>query len=159
LHSLLRMVEGTAKQNREESNNMIWLLLPVSYWPLIMIGQSGLVLVSGLFAVPVLVLWVGLGKSKQLNLDVRNIFAGSLTEHCWSCSIKFSKHIEMCSSLNCSIYFIVNYNFIVLIIYILPPFTWYKRLVKFFCIENSNVLMKCSNYHFFLIMGAMLMWH
>jgi hypothetical protein len=38
-----------------------------------MIGQSGLVLVSGLFAVPVLVLWVGLGKSKQLNLDVRNI--------------------------------------------------------------------------------------
>jgi hypothetical protein len=38
-----------------------------------MIGQSGLLLVSGLFAVPVLVLWVELGKSRQLNLDVRNI--------------------------------------------------------------------------------------
>ncbi len=29
---------------------------------------------------------VGVGKCKQLNLDVRNIFAGSPTEHCWRCS-------------------------------------------------------------------------
>ncbi len=29
---------------------------------------------------------IGVGKSKQLNLDVRNIFAGSQTEHCWRCS-------------------------------------------------------------------------
>jgi hypothetical protein len=27
-----------------------------------------------------------LEKSKQPNLDVRNIFAGSHTEHCWRCS-------------------------------------------------------------------------
>jgi hypothetical protein len=52
LHSLLRVVEGTAKQDREECNNMIHLLLPVSYWPLIMIGQSGSVLVSGIFCSP-----------------------------------------------------------------------------------------------------------
>jgi hypothetical protein len=44
---------------------MLWLLIPVSDWPIIMIGPSGLVLVvSSLFAVPVLVLWVGLEKSK-----------------------------------------------------------------------------------------------
>jgi hypothetical protein len=35
-----------------------------------------LLVVSHLFAVPVLVLWVGLEKSKELILDVRNIFAG-----------------------------------------------------------------------------------
>jgi len=43
-----------------------------------MIGPGGL-LVSHIFAVPVL--WVGLEKSTQLNLDVRNIFARSHTEH------------------------------------------------------------------------------
>jgi hypothetical protein len=47
--------------------------------------------------------------------------------------IKFSKHIEMCSSLNGSIYFIVNYNFILLKHLHLTPFTCDKRLVKFLC--------------------------
>jgi hypothetical protein len=43
-----------------------------------MIGPGGLVLVvPHLFAVPISVLWVGLQKSKYLNLDVKNIFAGS----------------------------------------------------------------------------------
>jgi hypothetical protein len=37
------------------------------------------------FAVPILVLWMGLEKSKEPNLDVRNIFAGSHTEHGWRC--------------------------------------------------------------------------
>jgi hypothetical protein len=41
-----------------------------------LIGPGGLLLgVSQLFAVPVLVLWVELEKSKLLNMDVRNIFA------------------------------------------------------------------------------------
>jgi hypothetical protein len=39
---------------------------------------------SHLFAVLVSVLWVRLHKSK-LNLDVRNIFARSNTEHLWRC--------------------------------------------------------------------------
>ncbi len=63
--------------------NMVWLLLLVSDWPIITVGPGGLPLVvSDLFAVPILVLWAGLQKSKLLNLDVRNIFAGSHTEHC-----------------------------------------------------------------------------
>jgi hypothetical protein len=42
-----------------------------------MIGPGGLLLVySHLFAVPVLVLWAGLEKVNDLNLDVRNIFSG-----------------------------------------------------------------------------------
>ncbi len=42
------------------------------------IGLDGLLLIgSHLFAILVLVLWVGLKKSKQLNLDVINIFARS----------------------------------------------------------------------------------
>ncbi len=45
--------------------NMIWLLLLVSDWPIITIGPRGLLLeVSDLFAVPILVLWAGLQKSK-----------------------------------------------------------------------------------------------
>jgi hypothetical protein len=53
---------------------MIQLLLPVSDRPTIMIGAGRLLLVvSHLFAVPVLILWVGLEKSIKLNLDVRNI--------------------------------------------------------------------------------------
>jgi hypothetical protein len=36
---------------------------------------------SHLFALPRSVLWVGLEKSKQLNLDVTNIFAESHTQH------------------------------------------------------------------------------
>jgi hypothetical protein len=45
-----------------------------------------LLVVSHLFAVPVLVFWVVLGekkKERKVNWDVRNIFAGSHTEHGW----------------------------------------------------------------------------
>jgi hypothetical protein len=45
-----------------------------------MIGAGGLLLVaSQTFAIPVSVLWVGFQKSTQLNLDVKNTFAGSHT--------------------------------------------------------------------------------
>jgi hypothetical protein len=44
---------------------MIWLVLTDSDWPIITTGPGGLLLVaSHLFAVPVLVLCVGLQKSK-----------------------------------------------------------------------------------------------
>jgi hypothetical protein len=44
---------------------MIWLLLPISDWPIITIAWGGLLLVvSHLFAVPVLVWQVGLDESK-----------------------------------------------------------------------------------------------
>jgi hypothetical protein len=43
-----------------------------------MIRPGGLLLVvPHLFAFPVAVLWVGLQKSTELNLGVKNIFAGS----------------------------------------------------------------------------------
>jgi hypothetical protein len=43
--------------------NMISLLLSVSYWPRVLIGAGGLLLViPHLFAVPVSILWVGLPK-------------------------------------------------------------------------------------------------
>ncbi len=59
-----------------------------------MIGPGGLVLVvSSLYAVPVLVLWVGLEKSKYLILDARNIFAESHTEHCWRCSYTHNLYV------------------------------------------------------------------
>jgi hypothetical protein len=49
---------------------------------IIMIGPGGLLLViSYLFAVPILVLWVGFRekeRKKKLNLDVRNIFVGHI---------------------------------------------------------------------------------
>jgi hypothetical protein len=50
---------------------------------MIMIGPGALLLVvSHLFVIPILVLWVGLEKNRQLiNLDVRNIIAGSHAEH------------------------------------------------------------------------------
>jgi hypothetical protein len=77
-HSLLRLVNGTVKPNtvpaREECNKYdrtaapcFWL---VCYW------QS-----LSLCTVPIFVLWVGLEKSKLLNLDVRNIFGWSHIEH------------------------------------------------------------------------------
>jgi hypothetical protein len=48
--------------------NMIWLVLPVSDWPSIMIDPGGLLLVpSHPFRVLVLVLWVGLEKKKVNN--------------------------------------------------------------------------------------------
>jgi len=47
----------------------ISLLLPVSAWSIIMIGSGGLLLVvSHIFAIPVLVLWVRFGK-KVNNLN------------------------------------------------------------------------------------------
>jgi hypothetical protein len=59
-----------------------------------MIGPSGLVLVvSHLFAVSVL--WLGLGKSKLLNLDVRDIFATSHTEHQLSARIMWFLSSQM----------------------------------------------------------------
>jgi hypothetical protein len=45
-----------------------------------------LLLVSHLFAVPVLDFTGGVGKSKNVNLHVRDIFAGLHTEHHWRCS-------------------------------------------------------------------------
>ncbi len=59
LHWLLRLVKGTVKRNtcpEKSVINMIWLLLPVSDWPIITIAPDGLLLVvSHLFAAPVLV--------------------------------------------------------------------------------------------------------
>jgi hypothetical protein len=47
-----------------------------------MIGPDGLlIVVSHLFAVPILVLSMGLEKGKQLNLDVRNILAGHILSY------------------------------------------------------------------------------
>ncbi len=57
-------------------NNMIWLLIPVFDSPIVIIGPVGLLsVVSHLFAVAILVLWVELERNKKLTLDVRNIFA------------------------------------------------------------------------------------
>jgi hypothetical protein len=64
---------------------MIWLLWGVSDCATSMFGLTGLLLVvSHLFGIPVWVLSVGLEKSRELNFDVRNIFAGSHSEHRWS---------------------------------------------------------------------------
>jgi len=54
-----------------------------------MIGPGGLLLVNPhLFVVPVSVTWVGVTKEYNLNLDVKNILAGSHAEHSWRCSKK-----------------------------------------------------------------------
>jgi hypothetical protein len=51
-----------------------------------MIGPGGLLLVVPHLVVSVS--WAGLQESKkELNLDVKNIFAGSHTEHRWRCII------------------------------------------------------------------------
>jgi len=89
LHSLTRLIKCTAKllaPTRKEWMNMIWLLLPVSDWPIIMIGLDVLLLVvSHLFAVPVLVYGCGWKiKIKRLRYE-KNIFAGSHPEHRWRC--------------------------------------------------------------------------
>jgi hypothetical protein len=91
LHNLLRFVKGTAKPNMCPAKsviNWIWLLLLVFDWSIIMIGPCSLllVIVSHLFAVLVLVFIGGCWKKvKYLNLDMRNIFAGSHSEqHWWS---------------------------------------------------------------------------
>jgi hypothetical protein len=58
-----------------------------------MIGPGGLLLVvPHLFADPVSLLLVGLQKSRELNWDVKNIFAGSHTDHRWRCSNIISKN-------------------------------------------------------------------
>jgi hypothetical protein len=66
--------------------NMIWLLPSISDWPIIMIraGGSPIYLMSQ-FQLQLVVLQ----KTKQLNLDVKNIFAGSHTEYHWRCSIRY----------------------------------------------------------------------
>jgi len=84
LHSLLRLAKGTAKPNTCQTRviNKIWLLLPVSDWPIILIGQSGLLLVvSHLFAVPVLVLWVRLKNKWITKLGCEKYFCRVT---CWA---------------------------------------------------------------------------
>ncbi len=49
------------------------LILLVHLWLLVHSSRSHLI------ALPISVLWAGLKKSKQLNLDARNIFVGSQT--------------------------------------------------------------------------------
>jgi hypothetical protein len=73
------------------------LITPAIDWLDSLIGPAGLLLVvSHLFAIPVLVLWVGLEKCKQLKLGCENFFAGSHSEHClrWS---KILKNMMMIS--------------------------------------------------------------
>jgi len=70
------------------SVKLIWLMLHVSDWSILMIGPCGLLLVvSHLFAVTILVLWMGLGKKKKNWTWMSELFfAGSHTEHSWGCS-------------------------------------------------------------------------
>ncbi len=42
---------------------------------------------SHLFAIPVSIYWWVATKKKKLNLDIRNTFARSHTEHRWRCSL------------------------------------------------------------------------
>jgi hypothetical protein len=72
----------------------IWSLLVVSDWPITMIGPSGLLLVvSHLFAVPDLVLWVGLRKSIELTRMWEIVLQGHiLNDYPWGCS----KHQQWC---------------------------------------------------------------
>jgi hypothetical protein len=85
-----RLGKGTEQSQKKNSViRRIWLLVTVSDWSIIMIGPGGLLLVfRHLFAVPVSVLWVGLQKSKLLNLDVKKYFC-SIT--CWAHSWRSSK--------------------------------------------------------------------
>jgi hypothetical protein len=65
LHSFLRLVKGTAKPTTCHINMIQLLLRIVSDCPILTIGPGGfLLVVSHLFTVPVLVLWVGLQISK-----------------------------------------------------------------------------------------------
>jgi hypothetical protein len=66
--------------------NMIWLLILVFDWPIIMIRPGGLLLVVPTYLQSLFhFYWWGCKKVNSLNLDVRNIFARSNTEHLWEC--------------------------------------------------------------------------
>ncbi len=68
LHTLLRLIKGTQKSltpTPEECNKYDLTTVPVFYFSIILIGPGALLLVvSHLFAVPLLVLSLGLEKSK-----------------------------------------------------------------------------------------------
>jgi hypothetical protein len=69
--------------------NRVQTLVHAADWLDSLIGPDGLLLVlSDQCAVPALLLWVELEKGKKQNLNVRNISAGSHTEHRPSCSYK-----------------------------------------------------------------------
>jgi hypothetical protein len=68
-----QFAEAGKRQSKSLTSSVDWL--DSSLGP----GELLLVVISYLFAVPVLVMGVGLEKSKELNLDVRNIFAVSHT--------------------------------------------------------------------------------
>jgi hypothetical protein len=76
LESLLGLVNGTAEPNAQPDKgviNLISLLVLVSDWSIIMISPWDLLLVvSHLFAIPILVLWVGLEKSKTWMREKKN---------------------------------------------------------------------------------------
>jgi hypothetical protein len=76
--SMFRLVWGQAKPDdlpEKSVINMIWLLLPVSDSPIIMIRPDGLLLVvPHLFEVPVLVLWVRFGKKVNNQTFMSEIF-------------------------------------------------------------------------------------
>jgi hypothetical protein len=69
------------KLKKKETLSMMGLqqLLEFSNWSSIMIGPCSLLLVVSHLLFAAAVLRVGLEKSKELNLDVRNVFAGSDT--------------------------------------------------------------------------------
>jgi hypothetical protein len=51
LHQFLRLVKGTEKLRTcqiRANKNMIWLLLPVSDWPIVVVGTGGWLAMSSL---------------------------------------------------------------------------------------------------------------
>jgi hypothetical protein len=94
LHGLAEaFVRGTATKAEhlpEKSViNMIWLLFPVSDWPIIWIARGGFLWIVSYplksqfqFYGPG---WIG-NKSKELNLGCEKCFTDSHTKHQWSCS-------------------------------------------------------------------------
>jgi hypothetical protein len=84
--------------SKHTHHRTICSLLRVSNWVDSLICPTGLLLVVSptyLLAVPVSVLWVGLGKILDTNkaLDVRNIFGGSHMERWWRCSYTCIQYI------------------------------------------------------------------
>jgi hypothetical protein len=85
--------------------NMIWLVLSVFDWSIIMIRPGGLLLVVPTYLQSQFQFYWWVAKKKtKLNLDVRNTFARSHTQHWWGCKLECQGEL-VGKALESNIYF------------------------------------------------------
>jgi hypothetical protein len=97
LHSLLKLGKGVEKlRPKKNVINMIWVLLFVFYWPIIMIGPNGLLLVHNCYKLSFLKFFFTKLQKEVGCLGKVSLNSCLLATHLWVFWKRINNQVEVC---------------------------------------------------------------